>query len=445
MTPGSHVWTRFIASIAFLLGMLAMIPGGQAASAQAGDSSIEVHERICPTGYEGSDFFGDCHDTIPDPGMPFTFTNTDTGETWEGTTNENGNIGFANLPAGTYTITGGAPGDFAEHIVYCAIGTEENANQEQVPVEYVTGGVQFDLPASTNVICDWYEIPYDLQGEPTATTPAENVFDLPIYTLLCEEDPGPAANDFVMGGVMPDGCEQYAGAQVTISTPAGETYGTCETATTEPCYVTVDIGGTVVATIDPSTLPSGYVVAGDTTREVEVPPASEAWVLFVAVPATPEPTAEPTLVPTETPEPVPVEGREVAIVQGTCQPADLGEEVTELTDLTAPDTAADVDDDVIIAETSSTMVGFTLDELMNEDHVIVAYTDDGTQTPVACTEIAGELNDNGELVLGLQEVDDSGDAGIVYLRESAEGTSISVFLVEGLAEDEAEATPTPLG
>jgi hypothetical protein len=437
MHPQSHVWTRFTAAMALLLGLLATISGGNAVVAQTGNSSIEVHERICPVGYEGEDFFGDCHDTIPDPGMPFTFTNEDTGETWEGTTNENGNVGFANLPEGTYTIIGGAPGEFAEHVIYCAVGTADHSDQEQIPVEYVAGGAQFYLPADTNVICDWYEIPYDLQGEP-----AENPFDLPIYTLLCDDDPGAAVTDFVMGGVLPDGCEQYGGAQVSISTLAGDPYGTCETGMAGPCYVTVDIGGSVLATIDTTTLPAGYAPFGGEMQEVDIPPASEAWVLFVAVPVMPEPTVAP---PTPTVEVIPVEGRDVVIHEGVCGAVEPGAVVVELTDLTAPDTDAMMDVDVIVAETSSTVIDLTLDELMASEHAIIAYSDDDARTPVACTVIGGELNDNGELVLGLQEVDDSGFAGIVYLRDSDQGAAISVFLAEGLAEDESEATPAPLG
>ncbi len=439
MSFSPHVWTRLTTSVVLLFGLIAASIGMHPVAAQAGDSSIEVHERICPTDYQGSDFFGDRHDTVTDPGMAFTFTNLDTGETWDGTTNENGNVGFANLPAGTYTITGGAPGEFADHVVYCAIGTEENANQEQVSVEYVTGGVQFDLPASTNVICDWYEVPYNLQGEPTATTPSPDVFDLPVGALLCDADPGATATDFMMTGVLPDGCEEFGGAPVTVSTPDGDLYGTCTTAVADRCFVTIDVGVTVVATIDTTTLPAGYTVVGGQTQEIEITPASEAWALFVAVPAAPEPTVEPTA----TTPPVAVEGRDVSILEGTCSPTETGAVVTDLTDLTRPEVA--VTDDVVMAESSSSMVGFTLNELMSSDHVVIAYTDDEARTPVACTPIAGELNANGELVLGLQEVNDSGYTGIVYMRESSEGASVSVFLAEDLAQDGIHATPAPLG
>lgn len=180
--------SRVTGLLVLLFTMLATLAASPATSAQAGDSSIEVHNRICPQGYQGQNYFEDCHDNPPDPGLSFTFTN---GVTREGTTDASGNIGFANLPAGTYTITGGAPGAYTEYYVYCAVGTEADPNQEQIPVEYVTGGVQFYLPADTNVICDWYTIPLAQDGAPTPTPAGQaDTFDLPIYKLLCEYDPG---------------------------------------------------------------------------------------------------------------------------------------------------------------------------------------------------------------------------------------------------------------
>jgi hypothetical protein len=512
-----------------------------------GDSSLEIHNRICPVEYEGTDFFEDCHDTIPDPGLPFTFINEDTGETYDGATNEEGNVGLANLNEGTYTIIGGAPGEFAEHVVYCSVGAAEVSDQEQIDFEYVRGGIQLYLPAATNVICDWYDVPYDLQGEPTATQPSDNgfdlpvykllcdsapaeqalgdfvmvgtvpdaceqhpgtlvtvtdaagaelgscvteaanpcfvtvpvgtavygtedlgtvpegylpldgetieltiepaseaslllvnvaeqpapnQFDLPIYTLLCESDPGPAASDFVMGGIVPDGCEPYIGATVTITAPDGSTLGTCETAGVEPCYVTVEIGTTVTATLNTATLPADYRLVAGETQDIEIPPASEAWVHYVAVPAVQTPAPE-------APDPAPLpEGRMVSIHEGSCEPEEPGATVVELTGLRGPD--LDTDTDVIVAETSSTLIDLSIEELMASEHAVIAWSDDDTQAPVACTVIGGQQNDAGELVLGMQAVSDSGYAGIVYIAETDDGTQtgISVFLAEGLADDE---------
>lgn len=449
--------SRVTGLLVLLLTMLATVVASPAASAQSGDSSIEVHNRICPQDYQGQNFFEDCHANAPDPGLPFTFTD---GVTREGTTNENGNIGFANLPAGTYTITGGAPGEFTNYYVYCAVGTEAESNQEQIPVQYVTGGIQLDLPAGTNVICDWYTIPLGQNGAPAPTATAEtDTFDLPIYKLLCEEAPDTtAASDFVMMGTAPPaGCEQFAGVTVTVAAADGTVLGSCVTQAAAPCYVNVPIGATVYVTEDLTTVPEGYVPLNGETIEQEIPAFSEAWTLFINVrsqPPTPVPTATqvpPTPAPTATQVPptataIPVEpGQLLQIHEGACSESEeeLGRVLVTLTDLRAPLQEEDLTTDVVIAETSSSTVPMTLDELIASDNAIVAYGEGDDSSPVACTEIAGPVNNNGELVLGLKEMDDSDYTGIVYLAPSDDGaqTSISVFLAEGLAEESIPATP----
>jgi hypothetical protein len=63
---------------------------------------------------------------------------------------------------------------------------------------------------------------------------------------------------------------------------------------------------------------------------------------------------------------------------------------------------------------------------------------------VACTAIAGQLNDSGELVLGLKEVENSDYAGIVYMAPRGNGSQVgvSVFLAEGLTSH-ADGAATP--
>ena len=445
-------WARFAGVLAMLAGLLGLLGAAQPAAGQSGDSSITVHNRICPVEYEGNNYFGDCHGTVPDPGLPFTFVNEDTGEALNDVTNAEGNVGFANLSEGTWTITGGAPGEFAERVVYCAVGTAETSDQSPVDFQYVQGGIQFFLPADTNVICDWYEVPFNLQGETPTEAPQPEQFDLPIFALSCVDDPGSqAASDFVMMGEVPVGCERYGGASVTIATPEGSAYGSCETGASEPCFVTVPAGATVLATIDPATLPADTTVLGSQTQEIQIPPASEAWVLFIAVPAVQTPTpVPPTPTPLPpTPTPVPVEGRDVAIHEGGCDAAP-GTPVVELTDLTGPEIGPDANADVIVAETSSSTIDLSLDTLTGDEHALVVFSDEDDATPVACTPIDGERNAIGELVLGLQEVEESGYAGIVYLAPAGDDgqTRISVFLGEGLADDaetDALPTPTPIG
>ncbi len=276
MRSSLHIVSRVMGAVALMLGLLAMLLAAQPAAAQGGNSSIEIHARVCPTDYQGTNYFDDCHANPLDPGYTFTFTD---GETREGETNEDGNVSFANMAAGTWTITGGAPGGVTDLYVYCTV---DNTGQE-VAVEYVTGGIQLDLPADTNVVCDWYIVPESQRGE-TPTEPAGDQFDLPIYKLACETAPSDqAASDFVMLGTVPEDCVQFEGVNVTITAADGTELGSCVTEATEPCYVTVPIGTTVSATEDLDTVPEGYAPVDDETIEVSIEPNTEAWVLFVTV------------------------------------------------------------------------------------------------------------------------------------------------------------------
>jgi hypothetical protein len=435
--------SRVIGILTLLLTVASVLFLPLRASAQDGNSSIELHDRICPVEYSGTSWFEDCHSNIPDPGLPFTFTNEDNGDVYNGTTNENGNVGFANLSEGTFTISGGAPGDFAQHVVYCAIGTEGASNQQQIPVQYVTTGIRFYLPAQTNVICDWFEIPYNLRGEtPTPTqTPivAPEQLDLPIFTLLCNADPGAAAADaFIMSGTIPQGCQRYAGASVTVSTPQGSAYGTCQTSATDACFVTVATGTMVIATVDVATIPADYTVIGGTSQQVQIAQNTSSWVLFIAVPSVQTPAP-----PTPTTAPLP-QGRTLLIREGNCPPATSGDVVAELTDLRGPQATPGTSSGVILAESSSTILNTSLNDLLNGTYAVIAYSDSGSDTVVACTAIAGQLNDAGELVLGLKEVENSGYAGIVYMASRGNGSQVgvSVFLAVGLtSHSSVAATP----
>jgi hypothetical protein len=251
-----------------------------------------------------------------------------------------------------------------------------------------------------------------------------------------------------MMGTLPAGCEQFAGVTVTVAAADGTVLGSCVTQATEPCYVNVPIGATVYATEDLTAVPEGYVPLNSETIEQEIPAFSEAWTLFINVrsqPPTPVPTATqmpPTVVPTATA--IPVEpGQLLQIHEGACSEEELGTVLFTLTDLRAPVQEENLTTDVVVAETSTSTVPMTLDELIASDNAIVAYGEGDNPSPVACTEIAGPVNNNSELVLGLKEIDDSDHTGIVYLAPSADGTQtdISVFLAEGLAEENIPATP----
>lgn len=94
----------------------------------------------------------------------------------------------------------------------------------------------------------------------------------------------------------------------------------------------------------------------------------------------------------------------------------------------------------IEAETSHITLDILLDTLIDEPHVIVVHERLDSQTPIiACGEIGGVNDHDGELVIGLKEMNNSGFTGMArlsYNAEDAEKTDVAVYLAAGLADGE---------
>lgn len=151
-----------------------------------------------------------------------------------------------------------------------------------------------------------------------------------------------------------------------------------------------------------------------------------------------------------------VAGRPAHIHDGTCD--QLGDVIAPLTDLTlaAGGTGANAGTTgdmtgAIPAEYSFTTVPLSIDQILAADHAInVHESAENIETYIACGDLAGTVDANGSLVVGLQELNDSGYAGIAVLSPSATdpaSTDVSVFIANGLTDDggtvdiEGQATP----
>ena len=145
--------------------------------------------------------------------------------------------------------------------------------------------------------------------------------------------------------------------------------------------------------------------------------------------------------------------RPAHIHTGTCD--EVGEVVAPLTDLTGAIGGDRVGQArrAIPAESSFTNVPMTLDAILGADHVVnVHLSAEEIGTYIACGEIGGMLTPEGNVIIGLRELNDSGFTGIAYLAPGADGasTDVSVFVAptqeEGRtrsrnAEEEEYATP----
>lgn len=139
------------------------------------------------------------------------------------------------------------------------------------------------------------------------------------------------------------------------------------------------------------------------------------------------------------------------IHEGSCGEGDLGDVVAPLTNV-APTTGETVGSSAAIpAEVSVSTVEMTLSEMLGADHAINFHQSSADiETYIACGEIGGQLDEAGDLAIGLKEVDGSGFVGVAFLSPSdtdpAE-TDVTVFLAEGLGDSSGSVTapvaPTP--
>jgi hypothetical protein len=152
------VMLRLVAVAAiFAAFAVTLVPG---AGAQ-GVTELTVHHRLCGDNYQGGNEFDECHDVLVGTAFEFTIDGpvTETDVTDVAT----GNVTFSPIPAGTYHLYGGIPGEFSNQTVYCSDQNTGNA----VSVTEGEWGVNVEVPEGASVVCDIYEFPVDLSGEPT--------------------------------------------------------------------------------------------------------------------------------------------------------------------------------------------------------------------------------------------------------------------------------------
>ena len=109
--------------------------------AQSGDATLTVHSRFCPPGFNGAtDIFETCHDNPGIQGIEFQLQ----GPRWDaGLPDAEGNIIFASLPAGTYTLFNGLPTDNRRPYVFCSAG--DGSEGQQIDTELTARQLLWNL------------------------------------------------------------------------------------------------------------------------------------------------------------------------------------------------------------------------------------------------------------------------------------------------------------
>jgi hypothetical protein len=128
------------------------------------------------------------------------------------------------------------------------------------------------------------------------------------------------------------------------------------------------------------------------------------------------------------------------IHSGTCD--QLGDVVIPLTDVAAPTGEHVGPESAHGVRTSLTVVDMPLQEIIDGGHAInVHESADAIDVYIACGDVGGAPDDQGNLFIGLVEQNDSGYSGTAWLHDNGDGTTtVTVFLALGLHEDEMAAT-----
>jgi hypothetical protein len=156
-----------------------------------------------------------------------------------------------------------------------------------------------------------------------------------------------------------------------------------------------------------------------------------------------------------TPVAVDEAGRPAHIHTGSCP--EIGDVVQPLNNLTAPEGETVGQATAIQAEYSYTLVPMSLDDILAGDYAInVHESTENIGNYIACGDIGGTVDANGQLVIGLSELNDSDFTGVAYLTANASdpnSTDVSIFITSDNASgdddtdtdetdaDDADATP----
>ena len=99
----------------------------------------------------------------------------------------------------------------------------------------------------------------------------------------------------------------------------------------------------------------------------------------------------------------------------------------------------------MLVKESETDVPLPLGDILSAPHAInVHESADAIQNYIACGDIGGRVID-GDLVIGLRELNDSGHHGVAILEGDDDGTDVKVYLSEeGVRRRTEQAAAAPV-
>ncbi|MGI8483609.1 MAG: hypothetical protein ACR2OU_05045 [Thermomicrobiales bacterium] len=240
-----------------------------------------------------------------------------------------------------------------------------------------------------------------------------------ISATLCDESPrtGSNANRLAIGGIV-----------INVALASGEWIGSCTIGdpVDTPWGGQIAMGAvqgipfnsSLIVTEDESTIPPGSVaLENPQTFEVgNLTPGGGDQTTITFANVRQAPANVPPAKSTST-------GRIARIYAGSCWNA-LGSVTAELTPVTMAQGEPVGQASGVEAETSHSTVNVLLDDIVDgPSAVAVFFSSDPNAGLAACGDIGGVNDHDGELVIGLREVNNSGHSGVARLAHNADDTS----------------------
>jgi hypothetical protein len=260
----------------------------------------------------------------------------------------------------------------------------------------------------------------------------EGTFTLSIGGANCDSDPRENTNAI---------CAPAGGVVINVALESGESIGSCTLKISYPpsggvtagCGVEgVPFNSTLIISEDSASLPKGYEPINSpqtfVTTDV-IPGGGEGSVISFTNVLQPDSGGEP-----------PAVYRMTNLYGGTCDEVDMQNGYYPLSPVVMAQGEPVGQSIAIEAETGYQTVNILLDTLIDEPHVIAVHETLRPESAIiACGEIGGVNDRDGELVIGLKEMNNSGFTGIArfsYNPEDAQKTDIAVYLAKGLANSQ---------
>lgn len=167
-------------------------PAQQPANQQAEQAQITVNPVVCPVGTEAPDGFEDLDGVCTEPVEDVTFTWGNTGGTIETINTDDADpVVIDEIEEGTYTLYSDVPLEFATEALFC-VADEGNRYQKEFSENGVT---TFSDIMREQIVCDWFILPLDLQGEETVTTTTTATEPLSTQDPVVTPTPDPSATE----------------------------------------------------------------------------------------------------------------------------------------------------------------------------------------------------------------------------------------------------------